>query len=316
MRDAFVEELLAFLKRDAQVMLLTADLGFGIFDEIAAQCPGQFFNVGVAEQNMVGIATGLALEGRKVFTYSIANFAFLRCMEQIRNDACYHDLNINIAASGGGFSYGALGMSHHATEDLSILRSLPGITLVAPGTVWEMRQAVPALLAAPGVSYLRIDKSHAEDSAAGAVPYTLGKARRLREGTDVTLIATGGILREALLAAEALAKERIECRVLSMHTVKPLDEHEVLAAARETRGIVTVEENTVLGGLGSAVAETCLEAGTSPGFFRRIGMADTYATVVGSQTYLKQIYGMDAAAIADTVRGQITSPASLRQIKK
>ncbi len=312
MRDAFVEELLALLKQDPGAMLLTGDLGFGIFDEISQLCPRQFINVGVAEQNMVGIATGLALEGRKVFTYSIANFAFLRCLEQIRNDACYHELNINIAASGGGFSYGALGMSHHATEDISIMRGLPGVTLVAPGTVWEMRRAVPALLAAPGVGYLRIDKSQAEEPSQG-VPFQLGKARRLREGADVALISTGGILMEALQAAERLAQEGLECRVLSMHTVKPLDVDEVLAAATETGGIVTIEENTVIGGLGGAVAEACMAAGASPAFFRSIGMADMYATAVGSQSYLKQLYGMDAAAIADTVRKQIALPAGAKK---
>lgn len=316
MRDAFVEELLALMKADDRLMLLTADLGFGTFDRISEQCPRQFLNVGVAEQNMVGIATGLALEGRTVFTYSIANFATLRCLEQIRNDASYHGLNINVVASGGGFSYGGLGMSHHATEDLTILRALPGVTVTAPGTLYEMRQTVPALVAAPGVSYLRIDKTHGEDEGAGSLvsaPYELGRARRVREGGDVTLISSGGILCEAQRAAETLAREGIQCRVVSMHTVKPLDEGEVLAAARETGGIVTIEENTVLGGLGGAVAETCLEAGAIPGYFRRVGMADLYSSMVGSQAYLKEIYRMDAAAIAELVRSQATVTKGIPQ---
>lgn len=308
MRDAFVDEVLALLKRDAAAMLLTADLGFGIFDRIAEECPGQFLNVGVAEQNMMGIATGLALEGRRVFTYSIANFASLRCLEQIRNDACYHEVNVNVAASGGGFSYGALGMSHHATEDISIMRSLPGVTVVAPATAWEMGHAVTALADAPGVGYLRIDKGRAEEPAGDSVPFRLGRARRVRDGNDVTVIVAGAILAEALGAADELAGEGLQCRVLSMHTVKPLDVEQVLASARETQGIVTVEENTVVGGLGSAVAEACLEGGVNPRFFRRIGMPDIYATAVGSQTYLRQQYGMDAAAIAQTIRAQVAKP--------
>ncbi len=313
MRDAFVEELLALLKADDRLMLLTADLGFGTFDRISEQCPRQFLNVGVAEQNMVGIATGLALEGRTVFTYSIANFATLRCLEQIRNDASYHGLNINVVASGGGFSYGGLGMSHHATEDLTILRGLPGVTVTAPGTLYEMRQTVPALVAAPGVGYLRIDKTQGQDDGAGSAPYELGKARRLREGGDVTLIACGGILCEAQRAADTLDRAGIQCRVVSMHTLKPLDEGEVLAAARETGGIVTIEENTVLGGLGGAVAETCLEAGATPGFFRRVGMADIYSSVVGSQAYLKEYYRMDAAAIVELVRSQVALTKGIPQ---
>lgn len=309
MRDAFCDELLALLKRDPRAVLLTGDLGFGIFDQIVAECPRQFINIGVAEQNMMGIATGLGLEGRTVFAYSIANFATLRCLEQIRNDAAYHEVNVNVVASGGGFSYGSLGMSHHATEDLSFMRSLPGITVVAPATAWEMRHAVPALAAAPGVGYLRIDKGKAEERAAERVPFALGTARRVREGGDVTLLAAGAILSEALAAAETLDARGIACRVVSVHTLKPLDTAEVLAAARETRGVVTVEENTVLGGLGGAVAETCLEAGVHPGFFARIGMADVYSATVGSQTFLRRHYRMDAAAIVDAVQARVAVPA-------
>ena len=134
MRDAFVKKLSELAEKDSSIFFITADLGFGVFDDFAARFPSQYLNVGVAEQNMVGIATGLGLEGRKVFTYSIANFATLRCLEQIRNDAAYHEINLTVVASGGGFTYGGLGMSHHATEDISIMRSLPGVKVVAPCT--------------------------------------------------------------------------------------------------------------------------------------------------------------------------------------
>ena len=145
MRDAFMNALFDLAELDSDVMLLTGDLGFGVFEEFEEKHPSQYLNVGVAEQNMIGIATGLALEGKKIFVYSIGNFPTLRCLEQIRNDACYHMLNINIIASGGGFSYGGLGMSHHATEDLSIMRALPDMSVVAPATAWEAGEAIMGL---------------------------------------------------------------------------------------------------------------------------------------------------------------------------
>lgn len=199
MRDAFMNTLTALAERDESLFFITADLGYGVVEPFAERFPKQFLNVGVAEQNMTGVATGLALEGRTVFTYSIGNFPTLRCLEQIRNDACYHNANIKIIASGGGFSYGALGMSHHTTEDLGILRALPGVTIVAPGTAWEAGQATAALATQAGVGYLRLDKTAATDS--GGDIFSLGKARRLREGEDLTLLCTGGIIAEALAAA-------------------------------------------------------------------------------------------------------------------
>src|SRR3990170_3459063 len=159
MRDAFIDRLSAMACRDPRVMLITGDLGFGVFDSYRQRFPAQFINAGVAEQNMTGIATGLALEGHIVYTYSIANFVFMRCLEQIRNDAAYHDCNVNVVAIGGGFSYGALGISHHATEDLAIMRAVPGVTVVAPGDDWEASEATAAVATSPGASYLRLDRS-------------------------------------------------------------------------------------------------------------------------------------------------------------
>ncbi len=292
-----MKSLTAMAARDESVFFITADLGYGVVEPFAERFPRQFINVGVAEQNMTGVATGLALEGRKVFTYSIANFPTLRCLEQIRNDACYHKANINIVASGGGFSYGALGMTHHATEDLGILRALPGVTIVAPGSAWEAGQATLAFAETDGVGYLRLDKTAAEDSGGDA--FALGKARVIREGKDLTLLCTGGILAEALEAAEILAGQGLAARVISFHTLKPLDIEQIVAAALETGGLLTIEEGNIYGGLGSAVAETCLEAGVNPGFFKRIGIKDVYSSIVGSQSYLRKHYGLDSQAIAD-----------------
>lgn len=302
MRNAFLDALTELVTEDEKVILLTADLGFGVFEDIATRYPKQFLNVGVAEQNMTGIAAGLALEGHTVFTYSIGNFPTLRCLEQIRNDACYHDLNINIVCTGGGFSYGALGMSHHATEDLSIMRALPGMTVVAPCSKQEAFQATKDLAKTSGVGYLRIDKTQVELDEPMS-NFKLGKATRLKEGTDFTIIASGGIAREALSAAKTLAKEGVNCRVVSMHTIKPIDSKEIKLAATETNGILTIEENTHVGGLGSAVAEVCMDTGCVPKRFERMGLDDCYSSVVGSQDYLRRHYQLDATAIVKRIQG-------------
>lgn len=205
-------------------MLITGDLGFGVLDEFRKRFPKQFINAGVAEQNMTGIATGLALEGHIVFTYSIANFPTLRCLEQIRNDACYHDANVKIVAIGGGFSYGSLGISHHATEDLAIMRALPNIAVMSPCGFWETVKATEAIVKHPGTCYLRLDKSAGNDTPIkDGEKFRLGKARILQEGSDCTIIVTGGILGEVWKANEFLKKEGISARILSMHTLKPLD---------------------------------------------------------------------------------------------
>jgi transketolase len=312
MRDAFVGALTEAAARDARIMLLTADLGFNVLDPFVRRFPRQFLNVGVAEQSMAGLATGLALDGRVVFTYSIANFPTLRCLEQIRSDVCYHEANVKITAVGGGFSYGALGVSHHATEDLAILRAIPGLTVVAPGDLWEAREATRALATMPGPAYLRLDKSAAPPTHTTGERFELGRARRLREGTDLTLIATGGILGEVLAAADHLQQEGIRCRVLSMHTVQPLDGEALARAAAETGGILTVEEHTVRGGLGGAVAEELLEAGPVPARFHRLGLRNGFGTAVGSQAYMRARYGLDCAAIAAAARSSISNRQVVR----
>jgi transketolase len=300
-RDNFVRQLTELARTDPRIFLMTADLGFRVLDGFAEEFPKQYLNVGIAEQNMIGLATGMAMDGRTVFCYSIGNFSTLRCLEQIRNDACYHEANVKVVAVGGGFSYGPLGISHHATEDLAIMRALPNMTIAVPGDQWEAREATKALAATPGTCYLRLDKSAAPATARAKEVYYIGKARTVREGTDITLIATGGILGAALEAADSLVEQGITCRVISMHTIKPFDHDAVLRACRETGGIVTVEEHTIHGGLGSLVAETCMDAGVKPNVFRRIGLRAGFSSIVGAQEYLRREYQMDAKAIAKAV---------------
>jgi len=302
MRDAFLKSLTSLAEQDKDIILLTADLGFGVFEEFESRFPGQYFNVGVAEQNMTGVATGLALEGKKVLTYSIGNFPTLRCLEQIRNDAGYHNANVTIVASGGGFSYGSLGMSHHCTEDIAILRALPNVTVVAPGTAWESGEAIKALISQPGVGYLRLDKTQANDNdGAMGGEFKIGLARCLREGNDITIITTGGILAEAIKAAEAVENKGINCRILNFHTVKPIDINAIEKAVTETGAIITIEEHNIVGGLGSAVSEVCMDLGIMPKKFKRIALNDVYSSVVGSQGYLRSHYKMDSTAIIKVI---------------
>tara|TARA_B110000879_G_scaffold209091_1_gene296023 strand:- start:1118 stop:2038 length:921 start_codon:yes stop_codon:yes gene_type:complete len=301
MRDAFINSLTELAENDKDIILLTGDLGFGVFEEFETRFPGQYFNVGIAEQNMMGLAAGLSLEGKKVLAYSIGNFASLRCLEQIRNDACYHDANITIVASGGGFSYGSLGMSHHTTEDLAILRALPNMVVVAPCTKNEAKEATKQLVSTKGVGYLRLDKTAAEEVAL-AQPFSIGKSRIFREGTDLTLIATGGILEEAVLAAKELEQFGLDVKILGIHTVKPIDKEEILKSALETGGLVVIEEHNKDGGLGSAVAEVCMDHAVLPNKFLRIGLNNTFSSIVGSQHYLRAQYEIDHKAIVSSVK--------------
>ena len=301
MRDAFINTLTQLAENDKDIVLLTGDLGFGVFEDFEKRFPGQYYNVGIAEQNMMGLATGLSLEGKKVVAYSIGNFASFRCLEQIRNDACYHNANITVVASGGGFSYGSLGMSHHTTEDLAILRSIPNIVVVAPCTKKEAEEATKQLVNSEGVGYLRLDKTAAEE-VYDDQPFTIGKSRLFRDGSDITFIATGGILEEAIMAADVLESLELDIKILSIHTVKPLDKEEILKSARETGGLVIIEEHNKDGGLGSAIAEVCIDHSILPKKFMRIGLDNTFSSIVGSQHYLRNQYKIDHNAIVSSVK--------------
>lgn len=301
MRTAFVETLTRLAERDPRIMLLVGDLGFGVVTDFAKRFPKQFLNVGVAEQNMAGVATGLALAGKVVFTYSIANFPILRCLEQLRNDACYHNANVISVAVGGGFSYGALGMTHHGTEDLAIMRSLPRMTVIAPGDPLETREATTAAAAGIGPVFLRLGRAGEPVVHDDDVSWELGKAISVRKGIDLTLISTGAMLYTALDVAGLLAEQGIEARVLSMHTVKPLDQDAILEAAYETKYVATLEEHSILGGLGGAVAEVVAEAGIPGVAFRRFGLPSEFTKHVGNQTYLRGMHGLAPATLKTEV---------------
>lgn len=304
MRDHFIKALYALADQDPKILLATGDLGFGVFNEFREKKADQFINAGIAEQNMTQVATGMALEGYKVFTYSIANFPTLRCLEQIRNDAAYHNANVNVVSIGGGFSYGQLGISHHATEDLAIMRSIPDVTCIAPCGLWETMEATKAISQIPGTCYLRLDKDFGDDSPTREnEQFQVGKARILREGTDCTIVVCGGILSEAQSAAEILSKDHgIESRILSMHTIQPFDKESVIDASKETGAIITLEEHTINGGLGGATAEALLDAGAAPQRFLRIALEAGFSSIVGTQMYLRNKYKLDSESVVERIR--------------
>jgi transketolase len=306
-RAAFFQTLQEVAQSDGRVNLVVGDLGFGLVEKFVAALPDQFLNAGVAEQNMTGVAAGMALAGKVVFTYSIANFPVVRCLEQIRNDVCYHNANVKIVAVGGGFSYGALGMTHHATEDLAIMRAMPQMTVVAPGDPWEVREATRALVDHPGPAYLRLGRVGEPILHPAGARFELGKAIRLRDGLDVALISTGAMLETTLSVANRLEHAGVHARVLSMHTLKPLDTQAILSAASETKGIITVEEHSLIGGLGSAVAEVLAESGLRRIRLKRCALPSQFTTIVGSQAYLRAHYGLTEDGILASIYPMLRS---------
>ena len=279
-------------------------------ESFAARFPGQFLNVGVAEQNMTGVAAGMALCGKIVFTYSIANFPVLRCLEQIRNDVCYHRANVKIVAVGGGLAYGALGATHHATEDLAIMRALPEMTVVAPGDPVETAAATQAIAQQPGPGYLRLGRAGEAIVHIEPIAFQLGKALEVRPGNDLAIFSTGGMLETAVSVSESLRGRGLQARVLSMHTIRPLDEIAVLAAAKDTGAIFTLEEHSITGGLGGAVAEVLAEGRQDAVIFKRFGLPAAFSPLIGSQQYLRGRLGLGAEDVAGAIRGQLVKTRS------
>jgi transketolase len=304
MRAAFVRGLTAAARQDPRVMLLTSDLGYKIFDEFATEFPGRFLNVGVAESNMIGVAAGLALGGMRPFAYSIAPFATLRCLEHVRNDVCYHKLAVTIVGLGGGYSYGHNGPTHHSLEDIAVMRALPNMSVVCPGDPVEVEQAVAAAAAHGSPVYLRIGRAGDPVVHQGPVRFEIGRAIILRDGRDCTLISTGNTLPLAMEISDHLGASSISCRVLNMHTVKPLDTGALHACAGETRALFTLEEHSRIGGLGSAIAEwAAMNRISCP--LHLFGAEDSFASLTGSQAYLRALCGLTAEHVAESIAAKL-----------
>lgn len=296
-------EVLARLGEERpEIVVLTADLAkttqIGAFGE---KHPERFLNVGIAEQNMVGIASGLALAGFIPFLSTFAVFASLRAGEQVRTDICYQNLNCKIIATHSGLSFGTAGSTHHGTEDLAVMRSFPNMTVIAPADSKETANAVRASVDYPGPVYIRIGRGF-EQTVYESEDYgfKIGKSVTLREGNDITVIACGPCVLQAYEAARALKESRgIEARVINMHTIKPIDKEAIVTAALETRRIITVEDHSIVGGLGGAVAEVIAEEGKSCRL-KRLGVPDIFA-IVGQTDDLYNYYKLDAEGIMETI---------------
>lgn len=302
MRDTFVRTLVELAKRDRNIELVTGDLGFGVLRPFWEQCPDQFTNAGIAEQNMTTVAAGMALEGKTVFTYSIGNFPTLRCLEQIRNDCAYHNANVKIVCIGGGFVYGSLGMSHQATEDLAVMRALPDVVVMAPGDLIEAEECTKAIAAYEGTCYLRLGRGGEKRIHDKIDNFQIGKAVKVKDGEKIAIFSTGAIFEEIESTYDLLVKEGCHPAIYTFPTVKPIDKDVIQKCARDFDLIVSCEEHNIVGGFGSAVAEVMAEMRQKRASLIRVGMDDKYCTQVGNQNYLRRQYKMDSDSIVNVIK--------------
>lgn len=307
MRNAFINQLFSFAQKDRNVILMSGDLGFGVLDKFRNELPGQYFNAGICEQNMASMAAGLAMEGKKVYLYSIGNFPTLRCIEQIRNDICYHNADVKIISVGGGFAYGALGMSHHATEDIAMMRSLPQMEVYAPCDPAEAAETAKTVYAIHSPCYIRLNKGGEpililHDGKSELPHYDIRKMNRVVNGDSACIIATGAILGEAIKAAKFLKTEGISTAVYSLARIKPVEKEDVISKSKKYSLVVTLEEHNLSAGFGSAIAEIFAEVPGMPPMIR-LGMKDEYTAFVGSQEYIRKAYGLDGASVAAVIAG-------------
>ena len=302
MRDTFVKTLLEIAKKDKNVYIITGDLGFGVLKPFWDELPDQIINAGIAEQNMTSIAAGLALQGKTVYTYSIGNFPTLRCIEQIRNDCAYHNANVKVVCVGGGFVYGSLGMSHHATEDIAMMRALPDVAVLAPGDLVEAECATKAIYEHQGTCYLRLGRGGEKRIHEKLENFTIGKAIEIKKGQNVAVFSTGAIFDEVFDACEELSKHGINPTIYTFPSVKPIDKDVILECAKTHKAIITVEEHNLSGGFGSAVAEVLSESDGVKAKLVRIALDDRYSCIVGSQKYLRKQYSIDSKAIIEKIK--------------
>ena len=308
MRDAFAAELYDIVAAEPEALLLTADIGFGVFDRLVENFPDQFLNMGVAEANMIGVSAGLAISGKRPFVYTIVPFLTMRTFEQIRVDVCIQNQPVKIVGVGGGLAYGTLGPTHHSLEDIAILRALANMTLIVPCDPLESKKATRAAFEHPGPVYIRLGRNGEPDLYTGDYEFEIGRAVQMREGSEATIVSSGAVTQMALDAADQLAREGISARVLNMHTIKPIDAEAILKAATETMVMVSIEEHSIIGGLGSAVAEVLSEGPTKIPF-KRLGIQDTFCYGVGSQSYHLNRHGVTVDAIRQAITTRLETVA-------
>jgi transketolase len=294
MRTAFINQLIDEARKDEKVFLVVGDLGFSVVEPFMNEFPNRFLNAGVAEQNMTGIAAGLAIEGYTVFTYSIANFPTLRCMEQIRYDVCYHNLNVKIIAVGGGYAYASLGPSHHATEEIGMLRCIPNLTVCAPGDPIETKLITSLLIKEQGPAYLRLGKAGEPIVHSNLDSIKLGEAIKLIDGNKIAILSTGAILKYAF---DFIQNNKLNYGLFSFPFIKPLDYGILSKISDEYQQIITIEEHQRSAGFGSAILEglhDLLEQQkiTSIPKVKRIAIPDIFISVSGTQNHLRKLSGL------------------------
>jgi len=300
MRKAFIESLTELASKDERIFLLTGDLGFSVFEDFHNKFPERFFNVGVAEQNLIGVAAGLAMSGKIVYAYSIAPFITMRCLEQVRNDICFHNQNVRLIGVGGGLSYGSAGPTHHSIEDIAIMRALVNMTVIAPGDPVEVKEAVKSSFKHIGPIYIRLGKGN-EPTVHRSRRINISKGIVIEDGKDVTVFSSAGTLAIAKGVSNALTAHKVSVRLISMPTIKPLDNNLVIDSTKRTKAIFTIEEHGLIGGLGSAVAELISETGNKI-IFKRFAIPDNFNNkIIGSHKYLTNKCGLSAKQITSTI---------------
>jgi len=300
MRTAFINTLTELAQKDEKIYLLTGDLGFSVFENFAKKFPERFLNCGVAEQNMMGVAAGLALSSKKVYVYSIVPFVTLRCLEQIKNDICYQNLDVKIIGVGGGLTYGSLGATHHAIEDIAILRALPNMTVLCPADSIETEELILKSYQTKKPTYIRLSKK-GEKSVYDTKPQLeIGKPSVIKEGKDGVLVTTGVQVRPCMGVVEKLKESGLDFKLISLHTLKPINRESLLKEIKKIKRIFVLEEHSIIGGLGSIVAEILAESDWQ-GDFKIIAIPDEYATETGSAEYFRKKYQLDTEEITTRI---------------
>jgi len=300
MRKAFFEKLKAITKGDKNIFLLAADLGVKFFYEFQNIDNKRFINVGVAEQNMIGMAAGLSMSGKNVYCYSIIPFLIMRTFEQIRIDLCYNNLNVKLLGAGGGVVYGLEGVTHHAIEDIAVMRSLPNMTIVVPGDTVEAEILAEQSVTHQGPLYIRFGRDIEPLVHENKPDFKIGRGIIIREGKDICLIAAGTMLYSAKIICGFLKNKGYNVGLISMHTIKPLDVGLVKKCAKNYSAIFTLEDHNIIGGLGSAVSEVIAESRYG-GIFQKIGILDKYTSDIGKPDYLMEKFGLDPKTITDYI---------------
>lgn len=305
MRNHVIDELTKMAEYNDKIMLVTADLGFNVVEKFQKHYPDRYINTGIAEQNMAAISAGLALEGNMVFMYSIGNFPTLRCIEQIRNLICYHNANVKIIAVGGGFAYGSSGMTHHATEDIAMMRALPNMQVFVPADSIEAVECLKVMCSYDGPAYLRLAKGGEQNIHKKYEEIDVNRCIEITQASkEINIFACGSILNEAVKLQNRIEEYGIDCGLYSIPCIKPIDSLGISNILLNSKYALTMEEHNIIGGLGTSIAEIMSGLGLCT-MLMRYGLKDTYTSEVGNQDYLRDFYGLNAEKIFANLKTKV-----------